>query len=319
MHYTYDNCNEAWPQTVKMISRAGIEEQSRIGRVLAYPDPVTFSYTRPAERVLFCPYRRINPFLHFFEPLWILAGRRDVNFMADLVARFKEYSDDGKIFNAAYGYRLRFPDDQIEEAVRRLRKNPADRQVVLQIRKPDDIFYTGRDTACNISIALSVRDERLSIHVFNRSNDIIWGGPAGGANYPQFTTLQEYLAGRIGVKLGKYHHTTNNMHAYIDTPDWERVKETVQYTGNPYPALGIEPFPLFDGSKVDEYFDDDLFNFFASDGQHRSTTPFFRNVVAPMWEAFRRYKSGEAQAYVPVAAEDWDMVLKSWLERKNRT
>lgn len=276
------------------------------------------TYTRPMERVLFCPVRRINPFLHFFEPLWILAGRNDVEFMKNLVGRFAEYSDDGKTFNAAYGHRLRYPNDQIEQAILRLKKNPDDRQVVLQIRHPDDMWYFGKDTACNISIALKIRDGRLNIHVFNRSNDAIWGGPAGGANFPQFTTLQEYLAGSIGCMVGWYHHTTDSMHAYVDTPDWKRVSERHLGIVNLY-STTISPFRLFTGGATKAAFDHDLQSFFTNPNSEQSyTTDYFKKVVAPMWETFKRYRDGQGdESYVPVAAEDWGFAVRNWLKPKS--
>jgi thymidylate synthase len=315
--YIYENCNDAWPQTVRMLQRSGVMETSRNGRVLRAPAPVTISYSQPTQRVLFCSKRNINPYLHFFEPLWILAGRRDVDFLANIVSRFRNYSDDGKNFNAAYGFRLRAGVDQIHAAIKRLKRNPQDRQVVLQIRHPDDILYEGKDTACNLCAALDIRDGKLNIHVFNRSNDVVWGGPAGGANFPQFTMLLEYLAGHIGVGVGLYHHTTNNMHAYVDTPDWERVQD-VPYIANPYPILGIRPHPLFETGVDPADFDDDLFNFFSRGNCVDSHTLFFREVVAPMWESFLRYRQGSRQCYVPVAAQDWDLAQKSWLQRKNK-
>src|SRR5271154_5758040 len=39
-------------------------------------------YEKPDERVLFSQTRDANPFFHFFESLWILAGREDVEFLA---------------------------------------------------------------------------------------------------------------------------------------------------------------------------------------------------------------------------------------------
>lgn len=317
--YTYNGCNDAWPLTIRLVERSGELEDSRNGPVLAYPHPVTFAYTRPQRRVLFCEKRRINPYLHFFEPLWILAGRRDVEFLANIVSRFRSYSDDGKVFNAAYGYRLRHPDDQIQQAIERLQSNPNDRQVVLQIRKPYDMWYTGKDTACNLCAALSIRDGKLNIHVFNRSNDVVWGGPAGGANFPQFTMLQEYLAGHIGCDIGTYYHTTNNLHAYVDSLDWQRISGgEVPFTDDdPYTAYGIQPYPLFNGLSDPSLFDDDLFNFFSNEAVTLHT-PFFREVVAPMWESLRLFKSGKEKCYVPCAARDWDIYLKNWLSAKNR-
>jgi thymidylate synthase len=317
MHFIFENCNDAWPTTVQMIQTSGVIRNSRNGRVSEYPDPVTITYERPYERVLFCPLRNINPFLHFFEPLWILAGRRDVEFLSNIVGRFRDYSDDGKVFNAAYGHRLRYPNDQIAEAIKRLKRNPDDRQVVLQIRKPDDIYYTGKDTACNLSIALKVRNRYLDIHVFNRSNDVVWGGPAGGANYPQFTTIQEYIAGHVGCGIGRYHHTTDSMHAYIDSPDWDRVKD-VQGYHDLYLWDNVPPYRLFDGLLFPELFDQDLQFFFSERATTGYATSYFKDVVGPMWAAFQAYKRREQVDFSAIRARDWAFAVESWLARKNK-
>jgi hypothetical protein len=317
MHYIFENCNTAWPTTVDTVRFGGVRRESRNGPVLEYPNPVIVTYNRPIERVLFCPVRNINPFLHFFEPLWILAGRNDVAFLASIVSRFQEYSDDGKTFNAAYGHRLRQPNDQILEAIKRLKRDREDRQVVLQIRRPDDIFYTGKDTACNISVALKVRKDRLDIHVFNRSNDVVWGGPAGGANFPQFTSIQEYIAGCAGVGIGRYHHTTDSMHAYVDSPDWARVTAKPLPVDNPYEDGTVRPFRMFDPTTSEQLFNEDLTQFFCS-ADPRYLTQYFQLVVGPMWRAFKNYKLGQPVDLDAIQASDWQLAVKNWLARKNK-
>jgi len=262
------------------------------------------------ERVLFHKKRRINPYLHFFEPFWILAGKKDVEFLANIVARFKEFSDDGKTLYGAYGERIA---DQLPTAIDRLRNNPYDRRVVLQIRRPEDILYDGRDMPCNTSIALKIRNGRLNLHVFNRSNDIIWGGPAGGSNHPQFTVLQEYLAGKIGCGIGNYIVTTDSMHAYVNA-QWEKLKEG-QESYDPYFALKVQPFHLSSGTQM---FDEDLrLAFEASPNDLEFKTTFFRNVYQPMWRSFIAYKEKDYDRAkhwaMNVAASDWSMVTYDWL------
>jgi thymidylate synthase len=108
-------------------------------------------YEEPREKVLYCEERDANPFLHFFEALWLLAGRNDVAFLAQFLPRLAEYSDNGRTFHGAYGYRLRtrFGKDQLVEAAARLKKEPDTRQVVLQIWScEDDLNRPSKDIPC---------------------------------------------------------------------------------------------------------------------------------------------------------------------------
>lgn len=310
MHITARNPNQAFPATVRLLDQAGVLLPSRNGDCLEYPEPVTVTFTHPQERVLTHPARRINPFLHFFEPLWMLSGRHEISFLCSIVERFREFSDDGLTFAAAYGHRMRNPD-QIEEAVKRLRANPDDRRTVLMIRFPMDIYYNGKDAACNLLAALKVRDGALNMHVFNRSNDAIWGGPAGGTNHPQFTTLLEYLAGRIGCEVGKYTVTTDSMHAYTND-QWKAIVTGVGKMGDssdPYVYGGERhrPFPFFDERADFTAFDEDLETFFWH-ARRDFKTRFFKGVFLPMLETMESYKARDGREFKNAArieASDW--------------
>jgi len=320
---TARNPNVAFPMTVRMLRDYGVRLPSRNGDCLEFPDVVSVTFTHPLERVLTNPLRRINPFLHYFEPLWLLAGRHDVGFLAQFAKRFEEFSDDGRTFAAAYGYRLRempmgspLPWDQVNEAVQRLKADPDDRRVVLMIRRPEDIGYVGKDAACNIAASLKIRDGRLNMHVMNRSNDAVWGGPAGGTNHPQFTTLLEYMAGIIGCEVGRYTVTTDSMHAYVN-PQWEKLKDTPAYA-DPYQSThDYRPFPMMGEPNL---FCADLTAFFEAydDGRMRPySSVYFRRVVLPMWETFLSYKARdgrERELLERVAAADWQDAVSQWFD-----
>ena len=66
------NVHEALPEAVRYLALYGVEAESRNGKVLLAPEPVTTVYERPKERVLFWPQRDANPFFHFYEGLWML-------------------------------------------------------------------------------------------------------------------------------------------------------------------------------------------------------------------------------------------------------
>lgn len=311
------NVNEAYIATIEAMSDAHLVA-SRNGPTLEYPEPVSVTFTHPRERVLFSPARNINPWLHFFEPLYLLSGRRDVAYLSNIVKRFADYSDNGQIFNAAYGYRLRNPINQIEGAIRRLKNDPQDRRTVLQIRVPRDMPYKGKDAACNIAMALKVREGRLNAHVFNRSNDLIWGGPAGGTNHPQFTVLQEYIAGRLGIGLGNYTATTDCMHVYLNA-QWEEQKQGYQQV-DCY-KTGAKPFPMM---TEPEKFDHDLklafsYNFIGQAQAAFFQSIWFQTVYHPMAQAFVAFKAKkDPRSFVlEVAALDWRAVTLNWLDRRD--
>lgn len=322
------NVNEVYPLGLMMLDQQGVSQPSQHGGTLEMPTPVIVQYDNPRERVLFDKERASNPFLNLFEALWIIAGRNDVEFLKHLVPNMQRYSDDGVTYYGAYGHRMRYggDGDQIEHAVRRLKTNPDDRQVVLTIRTPEDMFYTGKDQPCNMMVACKIRNGKLNINVFNRSNDFIWG--LTGTNVVQFSMLQEYLAGRIGVEVGTYYQTTDSMHVYTNE-QWAKLRDA-------YTKPVVDPYVLghtapFDMMQCSELWDDDLCDFFyrymaGIRGVRDSyRTPFFKEVVVPMWYTFQQYAKyretkdaahlDDAILYTDSIAEcDWKLIAKQWLQ-----
>jgi len=110
-----------------------VEQDSRAGATLEFDGPVITTYENPCERVLFWEGRDANPFFHFMEGLWMLQGREDVDFVAFYNKGMEAFTDNGKTFNGAYGFRWRkfYEKDQLDIVVRRLKENPDDVAKVL--------------------------------------------------------------------------------------------------------------------------------------------------------------------------------------------
>lgn len=122
-----------------------VKRPSRNGNVMMIDEPVTITYSHPRERVLFNKARDCNPFFHLYEALWMLAGRNDVDPLAYYASKMKDFSDDGRTFNGAYGYRWRkafaYPDDQIDQLdkiVEHLKADPNSRRAVLAMWNVED-------------------------------------------------------------------------------------------------------------------------------------------------------------------------------------
>ncbi len=244
------NVHQALPEAIRMLKEQGEYRDSRNGRVVVYPEPVTTVYSHPCERVMYWPQRDANPFLHLYESLWMLSGRQDVAGLSRYTKQFMEYSDDGTILHDAYGYRWRyhFGMDQLNIIVDQLNRDPDDRRAVLQMwDAKSDLGKLGKAYPCNL-LATFQRDVSGALHlcVFNRSNDIIWG--AYGANAVHFSVLLEYMAHLIGCPVGTYSQISVNWHAYKDV--LEKIGHIPPNQGiygatqDPYSAGYVRPVPL---------------------------------------------------------------------------
>ena len=309
--------------------KTGVSRDTRNGKVLQLRGPTTICYEQPLERVIFWPERDANPFFHLMEAMWILAGRNDVEFVANYAKRMREFSDDGKTLNGAYGYRWRkhFGYDQLERIVNELQANPNSRRCVLSMwdsgsHEPDGTPFEGtgdlylgmhgsKDVPCNTNAYFLVSDSGcLDMTVCNRSNDLVWG--CLGANAVHFSFLLEYMAAKIGVPVGYYYQFTNNLHGYLNTI--EPLRDLAgQYIASPYEIGDVDPYPIH---LEDNAFDEDL----AHLDQYHGVSAFFRNVVEPVRAAHQAYKAKDSllalQRCKSILASDWRLACEQWIQRR---
>ena len=342
------NVNHALPRGLDLLRSRGLKVSPRGQETLEYPGPVATTYDRPDEMVLFDRRRDANPFFHFFEALWILAGRQDVAFLAHFNKKMAEYSDDTRTFHAPYGHRLRTAlvgshgyIDQIETCIEILKKDPDSRQAVMSIWDPqqdlDPRIFT-KDRPCNDMVFLKVRDGALRMTVCIRSNDIVWG--AYGANAVQFGTLLKYMAGRIGVRVGTLTQVSDSYHVYTNLPFWQQWCEAtpvglVPMVDDPYLRVYGDavrsPSHYMNSEDLElGMFDEDLTRFFSDWDVYGEVTVTglcsrsFRNTVIPMYATHHNWKNGYVDAALETAAaieaDDWRMAAQNWmrtrLERK---
>jgi thymidylate synthase len=222
-----ETADQAWlsvAQCFRSSAAASIEE-SRNGptRELLHAQIVIGD---PRQRWVVSRIPSINPAFAIVESIWVLAGREDAGFLVPWNAQLTSYAGTGEVFCGAYGKRLRsaFGIDQLQRAYEGLRANPSSRQFVLQIWDPrrDFPYPDGRpqnpDIPCNVCSLLKIRNNKLEWLQILRSNDVFLGFPY---DVVQFTTLQEVLAGWLGLGVGTYVHIADSLHIY--ERDLERV------------------------------------------------------------------------------------------------
>jgi thymidylate synthase len=350
-----------------------VKETSRNGNVLRIGEPVTITYTKSLQRVLFNHVRDANPFALLYEALWMIAGRNDVASLAYYTKRFTEFSDDGKTLNGAYGYRWRnnievvsmedYPNghrvDQLDVLVTHLKANPTSRRAVLTMWEVENDLLkidSSKDVVCNTEVMFSLRcvgwgkreatetnnlqfrtyeptepEYVLDMTVVNRSNDMLWG--ALGANFVTFSVLLEYMAARIGVLPGLYHHFSNNFHVYVDRPDWKpnEILECDETDGDTYYAAGSEWPTFVPLVKNPEVFEEELPRFVE---RHKKCSlvsvdsewqePFLNDVAQPLLNAFHCHKDKTDSDFYENAMEwveeikspDWQLAARNWINRR---
>lgn len=329
------NVCEALPVGLQLLREEGVERDSRNGKVLVMRHPVTTVYERPWERVLIDPQRDANPFFHFYEMLWMIAGRNDVHSVAKFAKQMKAYSDDGHTLNGAYGHRWRrhFLNDQLPWAIETLRKDPESRRVVIQMWDANNdigrLSMGTKDVPCNTQCYVWVNpDGLLCLTVLCRSNDIIWG--AHGANAVHFSFLQQYLACALGRDMGPLYQVSNNYHAYL--PVMEKMGELKVHQLYAEDLPSIRPGQVYleqDQSKPfhnENYveFDEDV-HMLDENVTVGLRTRWLRRVAQPVLRAHQAYRDlRDPQRHVKALdiidqikeAPDWRVACAQWISRR---
>lgn len=333
------NVNDALHRGMDVILNEGKSVDSRGGNTLEAPCPVATVYQDPRQKVLINKIRDANPFFHLMESLWILAGRQDVKFLTEFNKRMGDYSDDGEVFNAPYGYRLRtrFFDsgncdlDQLQSVIKILHTDPNSRQAVCQIWDTEDLDKDTKDKACNMSIVFRIRNNKLCMTVYNRSNDMIWG--AYGANVVQFSMIQEYVSAHLNVAVGTYTQVSNSYHVYAEGPGgavWDRLVQSYDSFDPSYvtPYDKVKHMVLMQTYDIGNIESDikTFFNVYDDFGLEELgeincwQSDYFKNLIAPMINLYIIYKKVGPEKTLPltdcIIADDWRMACFDWLQNR---
>jgi thymidylate synthase len=231
--------NEAWLKAASFLQNNDIEVRGQASRAGMTKELLhaAFSIQDPLQRWVVSRQPAINPAFAIAEVVWILTGSNDAAFLKYWNSQLPKFVGNADYLHGAYGYRLRkhFGLDQLERAYLALHSAPDTRQVVLQIwdgtidLPTEDGQAADKDIPCNIMSALKVRDKKLEWLQVMRSNDLFRGTPY---NFIQFTTLQEVMAGWLGIEVGSYNHISDSLHFYESDYEEGRLDVEVEAEKN---------------------------------------------------------------------------------------
>lgn len=320
------NVNQAVGEALWLMKTSAVEESSRNGPVLVLPEPLMITYTHPTERILFWPERDANVFFHIMECLWMMSGRNDVDFVRYFNGKMGDYSDDGKTFNGAYGYRWRnrFGFDQIKAIIEHLKETPNSRRAVLGMWSPQHDLENlkSKDVPCNTQAYFDLRGGVLNMTVTNRSNDLMWG--MLGANAVHFSFLQEFIAGALGVPVGVYRQFSNNVHLYTELYDFKKHLDVPPATSewDYYTQRRVVPHPILRPSERWDEWLIDCARFcdfpFEKSAEYRCV--YFNHVAQPIARSYfeRKNKDYDKAKFwaTQIAAVDIRRAALEWIERR---
>jgi len=184
---------------------------------------VTLVLENPLYR-LSSSYLRGKAFSPVGELLWYLNGSDQLDFISYYIKTYNKFSDDKKTLYGSYGTRV-FNENgnQFENVVKLLKERPSTKQAIVQVLKPEDLFVKTKDLPCTMSLQFLVRDNKLEMYTYMRSNDVIKGFIH---DVFCFTFLQEIMARRLGYQLGTYTHVTTSLHLYEE--DVQNAKDYIE-------------------------------------------------------------------------------------------
>lgn len=214
MYKVVETANEAWEYWYQVLCNqceSGFKMDSRDGAVVGEELNAVTVINDPTHNIITSGIRKMPMRYAVGELLWYLSGSNKLTDISKFSSAWEKLSDDGYTVNSAYGYRIkeRFGFDQWEYVQNLLIKDPNTRQAVIHI-KDASIGYT-KDTPCTVCLQFLLRNNKLHMTTYMRSNDIWLGFPY---DVFSFTCLQMLMAFEIGAEIGIYTHVAGSLHLY---------------------------------------------------------------------------------------------------------
>ncbi len=183
------------------------------------------------------------------ELLWFLSGDTNIKSLnANNVHIWDEWADKDGELGPVYGKQwVRWegkdgkPINQIQQAVDTIKNNPDSSRIIVSAWNTSDIQglikgVKSAPPACHTLFQFYVQGDKLSCHLYMRSNDVFLGAPF---NIAQYALLTMMMAQVTGLKPGEYIHTNGDVHIYKN--HFEQVKEQLSRSPRKLPKIKINP------------------------------------------------------------------------------
>lgn len=218
---TIDDSWDSLYTQLSSISKNGTSE-SRDGEIAGEIINAMIEIEDPTRCILHSKIRNLPMRYMIGELLWYLSGCNKLSAIQLYTGAWDRMSDNGVTVNSNYGHRVQHamdegddwhaPFNQFDMVEKLLRADPASRQAVIHIKQARDLVtHPTKDVNCTVCLQFFVRDNKLYMTTYMRSNDLWMGFPN---DVFQFTCMQILLAMKLGYGLGTYTHMVGSLHMY---------------------------------------------------------------------------------------------------------
>lgn len=210
---TAKTANEAWEQWWTIL-QTDIPEQPQNSRDGAVHNEVLNAVTiieDPTRSIVTSSIRKMPMRYAIGEMLWYMSGKSELSEIQKYTKNWDRMSDDGKTVNSNYGWCIKhkYGFDQWEFVKRLLTNSPETRQAVIHIKTADNT--PSKDVNCTVCLQFFLRDGKLYLTTYMRSNDLWMGFPY---DVFQFMNMQVLMAMELHADLGTYTHIAGSLHLY---------------------------------------------------------------------------------------------------------
>lgn len=199
------------------------------------------------------------------EFLWYYMGRNDVAFISKWAKFWETIQNPDGTANSAYGNLIFVEKNphgltQYQWAIQSLMNDSNTRQAVLHFNKPKHQHFSNKDFVCTMYANLHIRNNKLYMSVYMRSNDAVWGTPTDVAF---FCSLQMQIHSHLKqfypeLELGSYTHVANSYHVYD-----RHYELTDQMLSTEFTAMQLPPI-VNDLIEIDGTPSEDFRNLFSA-------------------------------------------------------
>ena len=235
----FNSVNEAIIGLTKLVLSEGAETAPR-GKPTLELEGVHLVLDNPIDRITTLPERKFSLPLAIGELCWHFRGDDDVDALSYYARAWRSFTDDGStISGSCYGRKLMGiggdGPSPWARLVSLLKSDPSTRRATFSFITNDEDIEKSKDVSCVSSIQFLIRNGRLNMFTFMRSNDLFLGLPY---DIFLFSTIMELMALDVGVDLGDYHHFATSLHLYeTNFAASQRLLKSRGYPSGVSPAL----------------------------------------------------------------------------------
>lgn len=206
--------NEVFEKWYELLSNMNEVHESRVGNVVGEVINAISVIEDPTRCVLTSDKRKMSIRYALGEMLWYISAKNTCKGIDKFSGFWKKIADEKGCVNSNYGWCIKekYGFNQLEYVLRILKESPESRQAVIHIKEPRNTFENPTDDLnCTVCLQFFIRDGKLYMTTYMRSNDLWLGFPYDVFN---FTALQIYIAMQLDVDLGTYTHISGSLHLY---------------------------------------------------------------------------------------------------------